>query len=399
MLTAAAVALTALTGAPALAKKPCAKPVQVAYSKGWTSVPWPAFPLAVDASLGAHLLGIDPTATGTMYASDGRSLLATSDGGCTWATRFEVEPATAGLTIARIVVAPVPKGRPLVYLVLDTSPMFPTTTGLLRSADGGKTWARADVGLPFAGSSAATALMPGDEQQTEVSVAPSDGRVLYVRNPVGGGLWGSDDAGATWSLRHPVLVTDWDQAVPLDALGDKRFQCCTVDPLAPHDVWATSDYGVLHSTDGGKTFKLAVNPGHHIVVRSQLAVSHRPGRPAVVMFQRADDYTLWGSRDGGKRWGPLFGGTPLRWQLTDAIAASPAGLLAFATEATVTKVFQLCDRHGFVDQSDASGGWFNRYAGSATAVRGSTVTVAVVEYGYEISAPKTLIERRTFDVA
>lgn len=396
LLVALSLVAGATAGTPAAQAKACAKPVKVAYSKGWSSVPWPDFGDGVDVTLATPVLAVDPTAPGTMYASDGVTLLVTTNGGCSWSTRFTAgDPATVGLFVSRIVVARVPHKRSLVYLELDTpSVTFRTSTALLRSDDGGKTFARADVGLPWAGSRAATTLVPGDPQETELSVAPSDGRVLYVRTQTTG-LWASDDAGATWTPKHPVLLTDWYDTVPADVQHDKAFQCCTVDPLAPHDLWATTAYGVVHSTDGGATFRQVVNPGSHIVTRARLVASRAStARPALVAFQRADDYTVWGTRDGGKKWSAQFGGYPVRWQVRDPLALTSTGLLAFAYQGSSVKLVRMRASHGYVEDADVSGGWFNRFVAETAAVTGNRVTVCVVEWGYTTSHP--IIERRTF---
>lgn len=79
-----------------------------------------------------------------------------------------------------------------------TNDWDPGNGAVLRSADRGETWRRADLPFKLGGN------MPGRGMGERLAVDPHDNDVLYLGAPSGKGLWRSTDAGATW--KH---VTDF----------------------------------------------------------------------------------------------------------------------------------------------------------------------------------------------
>ncbi len=110
-------------------------------------------------------------------------------------------------------------------------------SGIYKSTDGGDTWKRLEGGLPT------TAQGIG---RCALAVAPSDPRRVYatVAAEKNGGIYRSDDAGATWRLMNETerVVERGDD---LATVG--------VDPRNPDIVYETNTT-TYRSTDGGKTF-------------------------------------------------------------------------------------------------------------------------------------------------
>ncbi|MFG2648170.1 xyloglucanase [Streptomyces sp. NPDC048436] len=74
-----------------------------------------------------------------------------------------------------------------------TNDWDPGKGAVMRSADRGRTWKRADLPFKLGGN------MPGRGMGERLAVDPHDNRVLYLGAPSGNGLWRSTDSGATWS--------------------------------------------------------------------------------------------------------------------------------------------------------------------------------------------------------
>ncbi|MFF8633216.1 cellulose binding domain-containing protein [Streptomyces pilosus] len=74
-----------------------------------------------------------------------------------------------------------------------TNDWDPGNGAVLRSADRGASWRKADLPFKLGGN------MPGRGMGERLAVDPHDNDVLYLGAPSGHGLWRSTDAGATWS--------------------------------------------------------------------------------------------------------------------------------------------------------------------------------------------------------
>ncbi|MDT5062327.1 MAG: hypothetical protein QOH63_2786 [Acidobacteriota bacterium] len=113
-------------------------------------------------------------------------------------------------------------------------PSYGPGSGIFKSTDGGNTWQQLTSGLPTEGLG-----------HTGISVAPTNrNRVYAIVDAKAGGLYASDDAGATWRL----------------ASGDKRlwgrgwyFDKVTVDPKNA-DIVYVSNTSLYRSMDAGKTW-------------------------------------------------------------------------------------------------------------------------------------------------
>src|SRR5204863_392636 len=109
-------------------------------------------------------------------------------------------------------------------------------SGLFKSMDGGSTWSRLTKGLPT----------PGDGLgRIGIAVAPSNPKRLYamVDAPGAGGLYRSDDAGASWRRVHSaqrvcsrgndgqITFRDWRP------VGVEEYGYVAPDPLNPNIIY------------------------------------------------------------------------------------------------------------------------------------------------------------------
>jgi photosystem II stability/assembly factor-like uncharacterized protein len=176
---------------------------------------------------------------GHAYAPNAtRGLYRTADGGKTWARALSRGDDTGAIDVA------LQPGHPdtIVAALWHTRrppwntypPSNGPGSGLFRSADGGKTWAAVTEGLPSAGLG-----------RIGLAFAPSQPERLYaIVDATEGGLFRSDDAGRTFrrvSSDKRIWERGW------------YFGGITVDPKDADVVYAC-DTAMYRSADGGRTF-------------------------------------------------------------------------------------------------------------------------------------------------
>jgi len=158
-------------------------------------------------------------------------------------------------------------------------------SGVSKSSDGGTSWTQLTTGLPERIG------------RTEIAVAPSDARVVYVYADVeakgddAGALYRSEDAGA-----HFTLVNNADE---IAQRGDDLVSLA-VDPTNPQVVYLTNT-STYRSADGGKTL-VAIKgaPGgddYHTVWIN-------PRNPEIVALASDQGATI--SVDGGATWSSWY---------------------------------------------------------------------------------------------
>lgn len=203
-----------------------------------------------------------------------------------------------------------------------------TSTGVFISRDGANTWTAWNQGDDFTQSQQFQDLviLPGDRETallasgrgvwrrraTEPAWAPASpdlaGRAITVltRHPdgrrvfaaalrdgktlQGGGLFVSEDAGATW--------TRWDQD---ERLSLEWVRQVWFDPGGRLAYAATSTSGVLRSTDGGRTWERRSHGLATPDVRALAVDVHRPQR----VYAGTYGSGVFVSEDGGAGWRPL----------------------------------------------------------------------------------------------
>ncbi|MES1244255.1 MAG: hypothetical protein ABUT39_21800 [Acidobacteriota bacterium] len=168
-----------------------------------------------------------------------RGVFRTADGGRTWEKVLFVDDRTGATDLAADPAAPEVvfaslwqvRGYPwLSYFIPNVGP----GSGIWKSADGGRTWARlTGHGLP-----------EGPLGRIGLAVAPgSRGSRVYATIDGGPapGLYRSDDAGANWQRVNPTA-----------SLASAYFATLVVDPQDQDTVYIMGQ-SIRRSTDGGKT--------------------------------------------------------------------------------------------------------------------------------------------------
>ncbi|MBV8750237.1 MAG: exo-alpha-sialidase, partial [Candidatus Eremiobacteraeota bacterium] len=158
--------------------------------------------LSTDENAGAFDVALDPSNPQTLYAS-------------LWSARQSPWETLGGGSFIRT----------------------PSGSGLYKSTDGGSTWNRLEGGLPTGAQRV---------NRIAVSVSAADPKRVYAfaDAPEHGGVYRSDDAGATWTLMN--------ETERVAERGDD-LATITADPQN-RDVVYVSNTSTYKSTDGGKTF-------------------------------------------------------------------------------------------------------------------------------------------------
>jgi photosystem II stability/assembly factor-like uncharacterized protein len=226
--------------------------------------------------------------TGPLYntSGPGRGLFLSEDGGDSWNKVLAGENATAGAAD----VAIDPRDSKIVYATMwdnfrerDRRAYEGVGSGLYKSIDGGKTWAR--IGTPFFGPRP-------DLGRIGVAVA-SDGTVYANASGVSGtynGFYASKDGGLTWTTGAPP-------AVPLDSfyVYGWWFGRIYVDPANPKHVYQAG-VRLQESKDGGQTFANA--PGEYHSDQHGMAWDPKVANRVYL----GNDDGVYRSDDNGLKW-------------------------------------------------------------------------------------------------
>ncbi|HYM12340.1 MAG TPA: hypothetical protein VEU62_16510 [Bryobacterales bacterium] len=213
----------------------------------------------------AQSLAIDPQDSSTLYAPSDHGVLKSVDGGGTWSVVLASPPAAGWVAVAPGERRHNPI-RARTRFARGPSTVYAGAGGLgiLKSTDGGATWAAANSGLTATSISA-------------LAVNPQNPSTVYA-GVYGAGIFKSTDGASTWSA-NPVL-------------SESNVPALAVDPRNASTVYATigagfNTAGAFKSTDGGRNWvKLDVG---------------------VLAIDPQDSNTLYGlggfkSTDGGASW-------------------------------------------------------------------------------------------------
>lgn len=222
--------------------------------------------------------------TGTLWlGSASGGLWRSTDDGLSWTPVFD----TVGTqTIGTVAVDP--NDPQTIWVgtgenVIDCESYF--GIGLWRSTDGGQTWQPRN-GTPL--------VLDRVSTFANVSIDPRDssrivtgGRIRGCGNGFAqaGGVWTSDDAGATWTERLSAEVYEIAR-----------------DPTAPDVLWAGTSSGVQRSTDGGLTWIAQTASGIPSSGTGRTEVAIAPSAPATVYALFGSPRELWRTTDGGTTW-------------------------------------------------------------------------------------------------
>ena len=213
---------------------------------------------------------------GDILAATGSALIRSRDGGCTWAAHeyFSAPDKPKSTWLWPIGLAS-PDSQPSRLWV--STARSGTHNGVYRSDDGGESFT-------------ATSLQSDSAVFVSIKVAPSDTRRLYVSAsaPDGLHLWRSDDEGATWTdIPQPFPEYSTSSTRPYDlfvmkvADTDPDRLWARVTATDNNDIWTY----VLESRDGGHSF--------HSVVRPEDQDHDGVDEPLIGIEVSADGNTLW----------------------------------------------------------------------------------------------------------
>ena len=226
--------------------------------------------------------------TNTYAAAMDEGLFVSSDNGALWRqlTPRKYTPGISGHQW-RVRVASVGGTERIVSTVSPWAASQVYPNAVMRSEDGGKTFAKIGTGLP--------AYLPnincmwGQGIARALAADPADPNVLYLgidgdaepaQGRMGGGIFKSVDGGATWNQ------------LPHQPASRKMFYGLVVDPTDSKRIfWATCGSGLFRSEDGGETWTNVLKYGWLFNV-------HVSGSGAVY----AGDKNLSRSTDHGRTW-------------------------------------------------------------------------------------------------
>jgi photosystem II stability/assembly factor-like uncharacterized protein len=219
----------------------------------------------------------DPHRPGTVYAGTDLGLYRTENNGAAWQL---LDTPMNGAMVWSLAIDPVDAN--IVFAGTGT----PSTPGIFRSADAGKTWKRLAVDI------APDCPNVGIPRPTAIAIDPLDHRHVWVGLEVDG-VRHSADGGATWTTIDGQIPNP-DVHHVLVAAGPPK----TVFTLVNDDVWRSLDDGATWTaTRAREVFpwhyprSIAVRPDDSKTVFVTLGDS-TPGRIGTVMR----------SRDAGATW-------------------------------------------------------------------------------------------------
>jgi len=213
-----------------------------------------------------------------------RGVFRTKDGGRTWKKVLYINDKTGAVALAmnpenpQEIYAGAWQAERKPWTILSGGPA--SHTGIYKTTDGGETWTHL--------TTKAKGLPSGNIGKIDIDLARSKPSTVYALMEADrgeGGLYRSDDSGATWTR-----VSD-DRRL----LGRPFYYIYVdVDPKDPETVWV-NNLSLVKSTDGGKAWQ---------VVRTPHGDNHgmwfNPDNPDILI--QSNDGGANVSLDGGRTW-------------------------------------------------------------------------------------------------
>ncbi|HZT12489.1 MAG TPA: hypothetical protein VFA29_06790 [Candidatus Baltobacteraceae bacterium] len=231
---------------------------------------------------------VDPRDPNVVYATSlghvfkpnsERGVFKSTDGGRSWKKVLFVDDRTG----ANVVVMD-PRHTNVLYAAMWEEQRTPWT--LITGGPGSGLYKSVDAGAHWTNISSHPGFAAGMLGKIGVSVSAADPRVVYaIVQAHEGGVFRSDDGGATWKR----VNSEWK-------LRQRAFYYTAIyaDPRRRNVAYAPQVDGVFKTVDGGKTWK-TISPGgdHHIVWVN-------PNDTNILLVGNDGGATI--SVDGGKTW-------------------------------------------------------------------------------------------------
>jgi photosystem II stability/assembly factor-like uncharacterized protein len=200
-------------------------------------------------------------AEGPLWGAGGdRGLYKSADGGKAWKAVLTISENTGVVDVAidpsnpDVVYAAAYQRRRHVFTLIDGGP----ESAIYKSTDAGATWNKLKNGLPTVDMGRiGLAISPADPNVVYATVEAADGK---------GGIFRSDDRGATWDRKNEFDV---------GAMYYARVVC---DPKNVDRIWVMN-VSLRESLDGGKTLHRVEENNHH-----------------------GDNHAIWIDPDNTKHW-------------------------------------------------------------------------------------------------
>jgi photosystem II stability/assembly factor-like uncharacterized protein len=252
-----------------------------------------------------YALGIDPTNSAVIYASNRSGIFKSTNAGANWSV------ANDGFAAFSVGAA-----------ALD--PLTPAT--LYAGADGAGVWKSGDGGADW---SLSNFIAGGSFDIQALVVDPTHAATVYAGTD--DGVWKSTDAGASWTAADAGMPMPHDGPILLDG---PNISSLVIDPGHPATLYAVtrSRSGLFKTTDGGASWM-------NILSGSIFQLAIDPAETTTLYASTLDN--LLKSTDGGATWAAIFlGVSTLVFDpaSTSILYAARAGSVFKSTDAGATWV-------------------------------------------------------------
>ncbi len=260
--------------APVVAASPCGGYLA---DGEWFEIPGPVFPEG-PASLTGY--AVDPQSPNILWATNGKVLMVSRDGGCSWMPSLTLEllpslekPLSNAVATIKQIAVPEAGGNS-VYVAVEEGVGGVTRPHVFVSENDGGDWALADSGLPAAAGPI-----------VDMEVAPSDPSAVYLAIGAAGGgastIYATNNGGGSWDGRGQVPTSK-----------------ILIDPLLKNELWFTGP-ALFRSVDSGNT----ITEVNDVTTPAGPGDVHRlPGGDSRFIVYEPDGGSMSRTDDGGRTW-------------------------------------------------------------------------------------------------
>ena len=231
------------------------------------------------------------TSPDLLLATNGTSVVRSTDGGCSWRETFVAAatlPGVAGGAVEIKSIAMSETATSPVLLLAEERVGGTIRPRVFRSTNAGASFSTSDGGL-----------LPAGRPQ-ELRVAPSSPNVAYLSVTHGDDLldqfYATEDGGQNWSLRSDLA----------EVAKQQNLSGFEVDTGNGNELWATGPSGAYHSVDGARTFTAVDDLAGSTT--GPVDVNAAAGGASRIAYFRPAGPDMFVSTNGGENWLSL--GTP-----------------------------------------------------------------------------------------